>query len=758
MSRKEHGVCLGFGPFEFNPLSGRLTKHGHAIKLQPKAAAVLIALLESPGELVSRQNLQKALWPEGTYVDFDLGIKTAVKKVREALGDSADDPAYVQTVYGEGFRFMAPVAVREPAASERCSGEPSDPVATPVPMPGQAEPAHGSPAKGRRGMIALAPSAIVLALALSSSSTPSPQIRFQRRDWVVIASFDNRTGEDVLDGSMEFALASELERSSYANVAPPERIADALKLMRQLPDAKLTEELARQVAVRDGGIKAVIAGRIERFDSRYVLTVRLVQPASGQTVAAISKDSAKEHLPIAARSIAQEVRRKLGDLTPDSQAPLERATTTSLPALHAFSSAMSLVNQRKWAAGAELLEEATRQDSQFALAHIYAAHCYSNLNQPDAAAPHFKAALELAGSVSERERLFILSSYYSRFLHDDRRAAATYEALLQQYPDDYWSTNNLLLCYYRLLMGWSPEAMTVRERFMSLRPNNNDPQRSEASLELWWYYTRIKPNQAKANLYLAELKRSDGPFWMKEALLQPARDKWAAGDVDGAAQEVARLSSAPNSGRDDGLVRRLADADLSLGRMQAARAVCEDTRSPNVKLDCLLRVAYVRGDQEMAETQLRKLDSILPLAVGTGVFLAARLGRPDLSLKWAGTTPNFIDPMLILTGHPEKAPPPWPGPTGPTFFTLIHRMVLAEAQEEHSAAGAIAVLSDETAPAQLDLVVAWNWPECRMKLAALLRRHGRIDDAVVVENEIRHFLATADPDYPVLAQLKNLSR
>jgi hypothetical protein len=235
-------------------------------------------------------------------------------------------------------------------------------------------------------MIALAAATAILALGLSSSSTPSPQIRFQRRDWVVIASFDNRTGEAVLDGSMEFALASELERSSYANVAPPERIADALKLMRQAPDAKLTEELTRQVAVRDGSIKAVIAGRVERFDSKYVLTIRLVQPGSGQTAAALSKDSTKEQLPVAARSIAQELRRKLGDLTPGLRTPLERATTSSLPALHAFSSAISLVNQRKWAAAAALLEETTRQDSQFALAHIYAAHCYANLYQ-NAACP-----------------------------------------------------------------------------------------------------------------------------------------------------------------------------------------------------------------------------------------------------------------------------------------------------------------------------------------------------------------------------------
>jgi hypothetical protein len=300
--------------------------------------------------------------------------------------------------------------------------------------------------------------------------------------------------------------------------------------------------------------------------------------------------------------------------------------------------------------------------------------------------------------------------------------------------------------------------MGDRERLVSIRPHENDSQRLGSSLTLWWYYKRTKPNQSKASQYLAELRSSGEPIWTNQVLLEPAREKWAAGDVDGAAKEVARLSSEANARGDDEFAGLLADANLSLGRIQAAQALCEDMHSPISSSECLLRVAYVRGDREMADMQLRKLQSGRPLRLSADIILAARLGHPDLAWKWAGTTPNLVEPMLILTGHPERAPPPWPGSTGPTFFTLIHRMILADAQEGHSATDAIAVLSDETAPAFLDLVVARNWPECRMKLAALLRRHGRIDDAVAVENEIRRFLGAADPDYPVLAQLKNLSR
>lgn len=98
---------VAFGPFEFDPSNGRLTKFGVRIKLQPRAASLLACLLERPGEVVTRDELKKRLWPDGTFVDFELGIKVAVKKVRDALNDSADEPVYVQTVHGTGYRFIA---------------------------------------------------------------------------------------------------------------------------------------------------------------------------------------------------------------------------------------------------------------------------------------------------------------------------------------------------------------------------------------------------------------------------------------------------------------------------------------------------------------------------------------------------------------------------------------------------------------------------------------------------------------------------
>jgi Tol biopolymer transport system component/DNA-binding winged helix-turn-helix (wHTH) protein len=107
-----------FGPFEFEPQTWRLTKNGHRIKLQPKSAAILKCLLEFPDEVVSRERLKEKLWPAGTYVAFDLGIKVAVKKLRDALCDSPDNPLYIQTIHGEGYQFIATVTRVVKAAND----------------------------------------------------------------------------------------------------------------------------------------------------------------------------------------------------------------------------------------------------------------------------------------------------------------------------------------------------------------------------------------------------------------------------------------------------------------------------------------------------------------------------------------------------------------------------------------------------------------------------------------------------------------
>src|SRR4051794_27544419 len=98
-----------FGVFEFAPEAGELTKHGVRLKVQKQPIQILAALLEQAGQIVSREDLQRRLWPDGTFVDYEQSLNKAVNKLREALGDSASRPIYIETLSGRGYRFMAPL-------------------------------------------------------------------------------------------------------------------------------------------------------------------------------------------------------------------------------------------------------------------------------------------------------------------------------------------------------------------------------------------------------------------------------------------------------------------------------------------------------------------------------------------------------------------------------------------------------------------------------------------------------------------------
>lgn len=106
-----------FGVFETNSVTGELTRNGLKQKLQDQPFRILAMLLDRPGELVTREELQTALWPEAEYGEFEQGLNTAVKKVRQALGDSADNPRFIETIPRKGYRFIAPVQTPPPLAS-----------------------------------------------------------------------------------------------------------------------------------------------------------------------------------------------------------------------------------------------------------------------------------------------------------------------------------------------------------------------------------------------------------------------------------------------------------------------------------------------------------------------------------------------------------------------------------------------------------------------------------------------------------------
>src|SRR5882757_9300820 len=98
-----------FGPFEYDDTSGDLRRYGVPVRLQGKPLQILCLLVSRFGQIVTRDELQRHLWEGTTFVDFEHGINSAVNKLRQTLGDSADQPRYVETLPGRGYRFIAPV-------------------------------------------------------------------------------------------------------------------------------------------------------------------------------------------------------------------------------------------------------------------------------------------------------------------------------------------------------------------------------------------------------------------------------------------------------------------------------------------------------------------------------------------------------------------------------------------------------------------------------------------------------------------------
>jgi DNA-binding winged helix-turn-helix (wHTH) protein len=129
-----------FGIFEVDLASGELRKQGVKIKLQEQPFQALVALIERPCEVLTREDLQKRLWPVGTNVDFDRGLNKAINRLREALGDDADNPRFIETLPQRGYRFLAQVEA----------------TLTAPPLPETAQSPTGVPVMKRRGLLAIA--------------------------------------------------------------------------------------------------------------------------------------------------------------------------------------------------------------------------------------------------------------------------------------------------------------------------------------------------------------------------------------------------------------------------------------------------------------------------------------------------------------------------------------------------------------------------------------------------------------------------
>jgi serine/threonine protein kinase len=259
------------------------------------------------------------------------------------------------------------------------------------------------------------------------------------KDTIVIADFRNTTGDTVFDGTLRQGLAVQLEQSPFLNLISDAKIQRTLAQMKQPADSRLTPALAREICERTASA-AFLEGSIERLGSQYVLGLRAENCHTGDVLAIEqARASRKEEVLNALTRIASKFRTRVGEALAtvrQHETPLEEATTSSLEALKAYSTAKKLNYAQGTAAAVPHYLRAVAIDPQFAIAHAYLGLMYSTLGESDLAAASTRKAYELRDRASDREKFNIALTWDRQVTGNLERANQTAALWTQTYPRD----------------------------------------------------------------------------------------------------------------------------------------------------------------------------------------------------------------------------------------------------------------------------------------------------------------------------------
>ena len=424
---------LRFGVFEVDLRAVELRKQGVRIRLQEQPFRVLTVLMQRPGEVVTREELRNQNWPPDTFVDFDNSLNTAINKLRDALGDSADNPRFIETLPRRGYRFLVPVTNSD--QKETVSAGPT------------VQP------RAHYWKVAL-PVAVVLALsAMGWSFWRSRRPVLSEKDTIVLGDFANSTGDSVFDGTLREGLSVQLEQSPFLSLVSEEGIQQTLRMMGQPANARLTPQIAREVCQRTNST-AALDSSIALIGTRYDLILKAVNCANGDLLASTEAQATDmSHVLDALSRCASEMRTKLGESLSTVQkynTPLEQATTPSLEALQAYSLGWRVLNKEGDSAAAlSFWERAVQLDPNFPAAYD-AIGGGNEVIGTALAVENLRKAFELRTRVSEREKLNIEGDYYNFVTGDLLKARQTYMLGERIYPREVTFRNSLGVLYNAL--------------------------------------------------------------------------------------------------------------------------------------------------------------------------------------------------------------------------------------------------------------------------------------------------------------------
>ena len=391
MSTSKSSNPIRFGNFEVDPRAGELRKHGRLIKLQEQPIQLLLLLLEHPGEVVTREEARNALWREDTFVDFDHGLGAALNRLRAALGDSASNPRFIETLPRHGYRFIAPVA----------AGSPNEPESVAVSPPTK-------PVALRYGGWAVAFGALMLSIYLLRERAPAPTSAGADTNMLVVLPFDNLSGnpeqEYFSDGLTE-EIITHIGRLNLERLGVIARTSSMAY--------KNTTQTIGQIG-QDLGVNYVLEGSVRREGGRVRITAQLISVKDQTHVWAESYDRELQGILAlqsdVSRHVAEAVAGELG-LASDPVVAPELAHTD---AYEAYLKGRFYWNKRDaqgFQKAIEYFQEAIDIDPRFAPAYAGLADCYALLSSsfdmlpPGEAQPKARAmakkALEIDPNLAE---------------------------------------------------------------------------------------------------------------------------------------------------------------------------------------------------------------------------------------------------------------------------------------------------------------------------------------------------------------------
>ena len=470
-----HRVRLRFGVFELDLRAGELRKHGLRVRLQEQPFQLLAMLVEHPGEVVTREELQKKLWPADTFVDFDHGLNKAISKIREALSDSVESPRFVETVARRGYRFLADVKVVDTAPAR---GPELATLPHLVAEAGDRGDLAGKPAMPKYLMSSVTwkiPAFVLLLLVVSLSawkfhSWNRPSLVIRSLAVLPLESLSNDASQDYFADGMTDELISDLGQISALRVISRTSVMVYKHARKPLP------QIAREL-----NVDAVVEGTVLRSGDRVRITAQLIDASSDKHLWSQSYEGElRDTLALqnqVARAIADQIRI---NVNPQEQAALKNVKVVNPQAYESFLKGRYFWNKRT-ADGLKValayFNQATDEDPKYAQAYSGLADTYSLLGDwqyavmtPKEALPKAKAAaikaLELDSMLGEAHNS--LAFCLDGFDWDFDSAGKEFRRAIELNPG--YATAHHWYAWHLSLLGRYDEAIVEMRKAENLDP------------------------------------------------------------------------------------------------------------------------------------------------------------------------------------------------------------------------------------------------------------------------------------------------